>query len=261
MTMNPQPQGEAKMAEGRVALITGGGSGIGRETALLLAARGWRVGVIDRDGAAAEAVAAETAGSAEAADVADEAAIEAAVTTLALRLGPPAGLVNSAAIAVLLPAMETEAAQFRRTLDVNVVGSFLAARAAARLMRAHGGGAIVNIASVSGLRGNVDRLAYGASKAAVVQMTQILAVEWAEAGVRVNAVAPGPVETPLAAAIHPAAMRQAWVGATPMHRYAVPREIATAIAFLLDPEQSGYVTGACLPVDGGFLAGGLLRPR
>jgi NAD(P)-dependent dehydrogenase (short-subunit alcohol dehydrogenase family) len=250
------------MAETRqVALITGGGSGIGRETALLLAARGWRVGVIDRDQPAAKAVAAEVGGEAETADVSDEAAITTAVNALADRLGAPTGLVNSAAIASLLPAMETNAAQFRRILDVNVVGSLLAARAAARLMQSAGGGAIVNIASVSGLRGNIDRLAYGASKAAVVQMTQILAVEWAEARIRVNAIAPGPVETPLAAVIHGAATREAWVAATPMHRYATPREIATAIAFLLDSDQAGYVTGICLPVDGGFLAGGLIRPR
>lgn len=242
------------------AIVTGGGSGIGRATAALLAASGWRVGLIDRDAAAVAAAAAEfgPAATSEAADVANEAEVERAVATLAGRLGPPDGVVNSAGIAVLVPAMETDAATFRRILDINVVGSFLVARAAARLMQPRGG-SIVNIASVSGLRGNMDRVAYGASKAAVVQMTRVLAAEWAEHRIRVNAVAPGPVETAMTAATHFEAGRRMWIEATPMHRYAAPREIATAIAFLLDPERSGYVTGVCLPVDGGFTAGGIGR--
>jgi NAD(P)-dependent dehydrogenase (short-subunit alcohol dehydrogenase family) len=243
-----------------VALVTGGASGIGRATASLLAAEGWRVGLIDRDAAAVQAAAAEIGASAAAvaADVAREAEVEEAVAALADRLGAPDGVVNSAGIAVLTPALETDAATFRRILDINVVGSFLVARAAARLMRVRGG-AIVNIASVSGLRGNVDRVAYGASKAAVVQMTRVMAVEWAEHRIRVNAVAPGPVETAMTAAAHLEAGRRMWIEATPMHRYAGPHEIATAIAFLLDPQRSGYVTGVCLPVDGGFSAGGLRR--
>jgi NAD(P)-dependent dehydrogenase (short-subunit alcohol dehydrogenase family) len=246
--------------ERSVAIVTGGASGIGRATAALLAGSGWRVGLIDRDAAALAAAAAELgAGAAcEAADVANEAEVERAVAALAHRLGTPVGVVNSAGVAVLLPAMETDPATFRRILDINVVGSFLVARAAARLMQTRGG-AIVNIASVSGLRGNIDRVAYGASKAAVVQMTRVLATEWAEHRIRVNAVAPGPVETAMTAATHIEAGRRMWIEATPMHRYAAPREIATAIAFLLDPEQSGYVTGVCLPVDGGFTGGGLRR--
>lgn len=243
-----------------VVVITGGASGIGRATAALLAGRGWRVGLIDRDGKAATAAAAELGGlaAAEAADVTIEDEVEAALGKLAGRLGRLSGVVNSAGIAVLGPALETDVSTFRRLLDINVVGSFLVARAAARLMQPLGG-AIVNIASVSGLRGNVDRVAYGASKAAVVQMTRVLAAEWAGLGIRVNAVAPGPVETPMAAAVHPEAGRRAWIEATPMRRYAAPREIASAIAYLLDPEQSGYVTGVCLPVDGGFTASGLRR--
>jgi NAD(P)-dependent dehydrogenase (short-subunit alcohol dehydrogenase family) len=243
-----------------VALVTGGASGIGRATACLLAAEGWRVGLIDWEAAALERAAAEIGTPAAAvADVAREAEVEPAVAALTDRLGGLDGVVNAAGIAVLQPALETDAATFLRILDINVVGSFLVARAAARLMRGRGG-AIVNIASVSGLRGNVDRLAYGASKAAVVQMTRIMAVEWAEHGIRVNAVAPGPVETPMAAAVHHEAGRRLWIEATPMHRYAEPEEIATAIAFLLDPKRSGYVTGLCLPVDGGFSASGLHQP-
>ncbi len=247
----------------KVALVTGGGSGIGLATASLLAGRGWAVGLIDRDAAAADAAASAIGQGAlaEVADVADEASIDHAISALAGRLGPPTGLVNSAGIATLRPAMETDPALFRRTLDVNVVGSFLAARAAARLMAEAGGGAIVNIASVSGLLGNLGRVAYGASKGAVVQMTRVLAVEWAELGIRVNCVAPGPVETPMAAAIHAPEMRGVWEDEVPMHRYGAPQEIASAIAFLLEPDQSGYVTGVCLPVDGGFSAGGLIKRR
>jgi NAD(P)-dependent dehydrogenase (short-subunit alcohol dehydrogenase family) len=244
-----------------VALVTGGASGIGLATASLLTERGWRVGLIDRDAAGLTTAAASLGAAAAVADVADEASITAAVAELAGALGTPSGLVNSAGIAADIPAMDTDAERFRRILDVNVLGSFLASRAVARLMMAGRGGSIVNIASVSGLVGNLGRVAYGSSKAAVVQMTRVLAVEWAEANVRVNAVAPGPVEGPLVETVQASTPRAMWTDALPLHRYAVPKEIATTIAFLLDPDQSGFVTGACLPVDGGFTAAGLVRPQ
>ena len=131
---------------------------------------------------------------------------------------------------------------FRKVLDINVVGTFIVARAAARLMKDRGGGAIVNISSVSGLRGGKGRSAYGASKGAVVVLTQVLANDLARYGIRVNAVAPGPVDTPM----------------VQMRRYAEPDEIAIVIEFLLDGARSSYVTGEIVAVDGGFRGAGII---
>ncbi|MDE2327968.1 MAG: SDR family oxidoreductase, partial [Rhodospirillales bacterium] len=147
---------------------------------------------------------------------------------------------------------------FDRIIAINLRGTFLVAQAAARAMVAQGGGAIVNIASVSGMRGNVGRTAYGASKGGVVIMSQVMAVELATAGVRVNVIAPGPVDTPLVARMHDAEIRRIWTDAVPMRRYATPEEIAGAAAFLCS-EDAGYVTGHVLAVDGGFLGTGVQR--
>jgi NAD(P)-dependent dehydrogenase (short-subunit alcohol dehydrogenase family) len=190
-------------------------------------------------------------------DVTDEAAVEAAIAA-ATRFAPIHGLINSAAIGADQRFEETSAETFRKILDVNVVGSFIVARAAVRAMREAGGGAIVNLASVSGLRGNIGRTAYGASKGAIVTMTQVMAVELAAANIRVNAIAPGPVETAMVRAMHTPEARRNWVRRVPQGRYGEPHEIARAAAFLLEEGQSGYITGHVLAVDGGFLAGGLL---
>jgi NAD(P)-dependent dehydrogenase (short-subunit alcohol dehydrogenase family) len=126
-------------------------------------------------------------------------------------------------------------------------------------MLAHGGGAIVNIASVSGQRGNIGRSAYGASKGGVITLTQVMACELAPVGIRVNAIAPGPIETPLVKAMHDAVVRAGWLKTVPQRRYAAPEEIAgAAIMFLLDDSKSSFVTGHILNVDGGFAAAGLL---
>ena len=249
----------------RGAFVTGGASGIGLAAARRLLAEGWRVAIADHDAAALDRAAAELADAGDrvvrlALDVTDEAAVEAAVVEAAARIGPLKGVVNSAGVAQDKPFGETSAAEFRRILDVNVVGSFLVARAAVKAMPAAGGGAIVNLASISGMRGNLGRTAYGASKGGVITMTQVMAVELARDGIRVNAVAPGPVDTAMVRALHPPERaRAAFERRVPLGRYARPEEIATVIAFLLDEERSSYVTGQILGVDGGFLSAGVMR--
>jgi NAD(P)-dependent dehydrogenase (short-subunit alcohol dehydrogenase family) len=245
----------------RTVIITGAGSGIGLACAEHQLSLGWRVALIDRDADALERARERLARPQQTRsfclDVTDEAAVDEGIAT-ASALAPIAGLINSAAIGADQRFEATSVETFRKILDVNVVGSFIVARAVVRAMRESGGGAIVNIASVSGLRGNIGRTAYGASKGAVVTMTQVMAVELASAKIRVNAIAPGPVETAMVRAMHTPDARRNWVNRVPQGRYGEPHEIARAAAFLLDEEQSSYMTGHVLAVDGGFLAGGLL---
>jgi len=242
-------------------IITGAASGIGLACAAHQLSLGWHVALMDRDAAALEKACVDLARPREtlsfALDVTDEAAVNEAIAQ-ANKLAPIRGLINSAAIGADQSFEATSVATFRTILDVNVVGSFIVAHAAVSAMRASGGGAIVNLASVSGLRGNMGRTAYGASKGAIITMTQVMAVELAPSHIRVNAIAPGPVETAMVRAMHTQAARRNWLSRLPQRRYAEPHEIARAAAFLLDEEQSGYVTGHVLAVDGGFLAGGLL---
>lgn len=253
---------EPKAARSRAALITGAASGIGRATAELLLAMGWKVALLDRDEAALRDVRATLDKSAEIhvarLDVTDEKAVSSAVAEAAESLGSLDGVVNSAGIAADKHVLDTTPDLFRRMLDVNVVGTFLVGQAAARVMKDRGGGAIVNIASISGLRGSKGRAAYGASKGAVVTLTQVMANDLAPFGIRVNAVAPGPVETPMVQAIHTPEDRALYYRHIPMRRYGQPAELASVIHFLLDSEQSGYVTGEIIAVDGGYRGAGLI---
>ena len=250
------------MPKNGIVVVTGAASGIGLATASLLAAEGWRVAMLDRDeGALAREASALGDGVLHRAlDVTDEASVKEAIAAIAAE-GPIAGLVNSAGIAADIPLEQTSVELFRRILDVNVIGSFLVGQAVAAAMETTGGGSIVNIASVSGMRGNLGRTAYGASKGAVITMTKVWAAELAERGIRVNAVSPGPVDTPMVEAMHTSAEREAWMVHVPLGRYAKPDEIASGIVFLLDGERSSYVTGHVLAIDGGFTGGGTIRPR
>jgi NAD(P)-dependent dehydrogenase (short-subunit alcohol dehydrogenase family) len=244
-----------------VAIVTGAGSGIGQATATLLLERGWCVAAVDLHAkglAELEASEARERLLVRECDVADETQVTAIVNEVAARFGRIDGVVNSAGMAADKHVFDTSVELFRKILDVNVVGTFLLGREAARHMAKTGRGAIVNVASISGLRGSKGRSAYGASKGAVVNLTQVMANDLAPHGIRVNAVAPGPVETPMVKALHTAADRELYNRYIPMRRYAEPREIASVIHFLLDETQSSFVTGEIIAVDGGYRGAGII---
>jgi NAD(P)-dependent dehydrogenase (short-subunit alcohol dehydrogenase family) len=252
------------MTDRGVAIVTGGASGIGFAIAEALLADGWKLILADLAQGPLDAARARLdARRADATkciimDVANETSVIEGLDGCEDGFGPIRGLVNSAGIGRDVPFFETSVELFRKVLDINLTGTFTVAREAGRLMRAHGGGAIVNIASVSGQRGNLGRSAYGASKGGVITLTQVMACELAPENIRVNAIAPGPVETPLVQAMHDDAIRAAWIREVPQRRYASPDEIAGAAVFLLDDSKASFVTGHILNVDGGFAAAGYL---
>ncbi len=246
---------------GKVALITGGGSGIGRATAAALAGVGAAVAVLDIDPVRAAAAAEDIAAlgrpvSSRAADVTDEKSVDAAIAAVAACHGGIDILVNSAGIGIRRAAVELPLAEWDKVVAVNLTGVFLCSRAAARQMMRRGGGAIVNLASIMGFSGGgiYPNVSYQATKGAVVNMTRALAVEWASSGIRVNAVAPTWVRTNLTAPLldQPGVMERI-AALTPMGRLATPEEIAHAILYLASP-AAAMVTGHTLAVDGGFLA-------
>jgi NAD(P)-dependent dehydrogenase (short-subunit alcohol dehydrogenase family) len=256
-------KGGEDMGMDRVLAVTGGASGIGLATAAAALAAGWRVTVADLDAtslAAAKQRLGEERATFTALDVTEEGAVDAWIAGAAVQ-GRLAGLVTAAGIAADVPALDTPAALFRRILEVNLTGTFLCARAAGRVMREAGGGAIVTIASISGLRGGKGRVAYGASKAGVVNLTQVLAVDLARHNIRANAICPGPVDTPMVAALHGESERGQYASRIPMRRYGRPEEIASVALMLLDDAVCGYVTGQAIAVDGGFAGAGIMQPE
>ena len=243
----------------RVAVVTGGASGIGLASAELLAAAGAAVAIVDRDAGAAEQALAKIGakGVALGADVAKESEIDAAVAEITRSLGRIDILVNSAGTAIRRPAVEVSLEDWDKVMAVNMTGTFLFSRAAARVMIEQGhGGSIVQIASIMGLSGGglYPNISYQTSKGAVVNMTRALAVEWAPQQIRVNAVAPTYVKTPFIAGLmaQPELVKRI-EALTPLARLAEPAEIASAVLFLASP-AAAMVTGHTLFVDGGFLA-------
>lgn len=240
------------------AVVTGGASGIGLATVKRLRDEGWPIAVMDANAdamAEAEVALEDPDVLLIRVDVTDEDEVAEAFDQAADALGPIGALVNCAGIARDLPVEETTAELFRQIVEVNLIGSFNASRAA--LERMGNTLAIVNITSVSGVRANRGRVAYGASKAGVKMMTEVMALELGTRNVRVNCIAPGPIDTPLISRLHTDKDRKAWTDRVPQRRYGDPDEVAAAIAFLVSPEAS-YVNGHTLAVDGGFLAAGIL---
>jgi NAD(P)-dependent dehydrogenase (short-subunit alcohol dehydrogenase family) len=246
-----------------VALVTGAGRGIGLATARRFLAEGWRVALLDIDAALLDAAMADLAAPgttlALPCDVADVAAVQASVRQAAARFGRLDALVNNAGTAVFKPMLDTTPEEWARVMAVNLTGPFVATNAAAPLMAEGGGGAVVNITSISGLRASTLRVAYGTSKAALAHLTKQQAVELAALGIRVNAVAPGPVDTAMAKAVHSPEIRKDYHDTIPLNRYGLESELAETIVFLCGPRAS-YITGQVIAVDGGFEATGIGLP-
>jgi NAD(P)-dependent dehydrogenase (short-subunit alcohol dehydrogenase family) len=241
------------LLEGHQALVTGAGSGIGRATCLRLKAEGARVAVLDIDGDAAAAVAAELGGSpVVAADVCDSEAMEAAVQQVATELGGLTILFNNAGVGAVKPMHRYSDSTYTRIVDVSMKGTFNGIRAAAPVMLAGGGGSIVNMASVSGMRPTRGEAPYAAAKAAVIALTQSAALEYGPT-IRVNCVSPGLIETPLTAPLmSDEKVRAGFHRKTPLGRVGTAEDVASVVAFLCS-DMAAYVTGINLPIDGGSL--------
>ena len=244
----------------RVAVVTGAARGIGLAVAKNFLSQGYRVALLDID-AAALAQASKALGDvlAVACDVADPVQVKTAFDQVAAKYGRIDALVNNAGMAVFKPLLETTFEEWRRVLAVNLDGPFLCTQACAPVMLKTGGGAVVNITSISGLRASTLRVAYGTSKAALDHLTKQQAAELGNLGIRVNAVAPGPVDTAMASAVHSAAIRADYHDAIPLNRYGTEDEIAAAVAFLCS-DAASYINGQTLAVDGGFDASGIGLP-
>ncbi len=246
---------------GRVALVTGAASGIGLDIARGLARQGAVVCIVDRNGVAAgEAAQAitEEGGQAESfvVDLADMAAVNTLLEQLGQRYPVIDILINNAGIVLTQPATDLALSQWNTMLAVNLTAPMVLTQHVLQGMKAKGWGRIVNVSSISGVRAGTGRLAYGTSKAALIAMTGQFAIEAAEWGVTVNAIAPGFVDTPMIRTLMGSSQPTTLLAACPMNRFCSPQEVSNAVLFFASQEAS-FITGQTLGVDGGFLASGL----
>lgn len=243
----------------KIAVVTGAARGIGLATTKLFLADGWQVAMIDRDEPALQAASGGLHGSLPIlCDVSIPEQVEAMVPQVLNTFGRLDALINNAGVADFGLLEETDFERWRTVMATNLDGVFLCSQAALpALIENHG--AIVNIASISGLRASTLRVAYGTSKAAVIQLTKQQAAELGDKNVRVNCICPGPVKTKLAMAVHTHDIISAYHDAIPLNRYGTEQEIANVITFLCS-DKATYVTGQVIAVDGGFEATGVGLP-
>jgi NAD(P)-dependent dehydrogenase (short-subunit alcohol dehydrogenase family) len=246
-----------------VAVVTGAARGIGLGIAQWFLDHGWRVAAWDNDGdtlaQAEKSLDAPGRVLAVHCDVSQPDAVARATARTAEFFGRIDALVNNAGVATFKPTLDTSFDEWRWVMATNLDGAFLCTQAVAPVMLATGGGAVVNIASISGLRASTLRVAYGTSKAALIHLTKQHATELGTVGIRVNAIAPGPVETEMAKKVHSEAIRRDYFAVIPLARYGEITEIANAVGFLCSPASS-YVNGQVLAVDGGFDGAGVGLP-
>jgi len=247
----------------KVALVTGAARGLGLAAATKFLADGWCVAMLDILGDVLQQAVTQLGKPDETlaltADVSDPKAVAAAVQKARDHFGRIDALVNNAGIAIFKPILEVSLEDWQRVMAVNLTGPFLMTQAVAPVMRDQGGGAVVNITSISGLRASTLRVAYGTSKAGLAHLTKQQAAELGQYGIRVNAVAPGPVDTAMAKAVHTPEIRADYHDHIPLNRYGLESELANAICFL-SGDQAGYITGQVLCVDGGFDSTGIGLP-
>ena len=240
----------------RTAIVTGGGSGIGREMAVRFARDGAAVVVADQNAEGAERVAAEIAQAGGRAvgikvDVRQHDDVERMVTLAVAQYGGVHILANSAGVGEQVAFLQQSIAEFERIIAINLTGTYRCIKLAAPQMIKGGWGRVVNITSVAGMRGSSGRVSYGSSKSGIIGMTRHLAVELAPHNITVNAIAPGPINTEMVKGLHSDATRGAYTRNMPMHRYGTPMEVSDGAAFLAS-EQASYITGHTLPIDGGM---------
>ena len=251
------------MADRKVAVVTGGARGIGLAIGQWFLAHGHKVVLLDVDKATLDATEKNLNRADDVlclhTDVSQPEQVQAAADQVLARFGRVDALVNNAGVAVFKPIGETTFEDWRFVMATNLDGAYLCTQAFVPAMLQNGGGSVVNIASISGLRASTLRVAYGTSKAALTHLTRQQAVEYGDAGVRVNAVAPGPVETEMAKLVHSDAIRRDYFDAIPMKRYGTTDEIAATVGFLCSAD-GGYINGQVIAADGGFDAAGVGLP-